>query len=674
MQALFWILLVLSVMYVLMQGGSSAQQAYNNCSGYTCPANNSSSSSSCSATILYRTQTLNEKLTNVATLFNATVKAIANLSDIKQFSGSLAFATPLYIPITCRCLNGTYQAPVSRLITNGDTFFTIANEYEGLTTVQAIQAANPNQVSTNLMIGTNITIPLRCACPAASAAQQQTDHEITNFFLTFVVFPGETLDVVSSYSNDCIPDLEAANKVNAHTTLETHTTFLVPLANLPPLSSINFKTPHRSASSDRRFYIGLGIGISTTLVAVSLLLIFLVLACKKKWDPKNGRGVPELESEIGEMLTNNRGDSMVSSDGFQKDVLLARMSDMVGSGKPLVFSYEELQEATMNFSDGKRIQGSVFWGKVRGKLVGIKQMKGNMTESELKILTQVQHANLVKLVGICQNNTEYLYLVYEYAENGSISDCLHNKNVNPRTNFLRSGAIFLPWTTRIHIALDVASSLDYIHNYTNPSFVHRDVKSSNILLDGNFRAKLRTFRMAKSANGSRTRPTLTKDIVGTQGYMAPEYLEHGLVTPKADVFAFGVVLLEILSGKEAMMRLVEGVENGAGKAREARPLSSQIDEVLEGDNFKEKLQAWMDPLLQNAYPLDTACSVANLARNCLIAVPELRPNMKDIHYALSKILVSSLKWESSWLCDHSTYIIGSYVFVNTKICTLLRVW
>jgi hypothetical protein len=513
-----------------MQGGSSAQQAYNNASGYTCPANNSSSSS-CSATILYRTQTLNEKLTNVGTLFNATVKAIANLSNIKQFSGSLGFATPLYIPITCRCLNGTYQAPVSRLITNGDTFFTIANKYEGLTTVQAIQAANPNQVSTNLMIGTNITIPLRCACPAASAAQQQTDHEITNFFLTFVVFPGETLDVISSYSNAYIPDLEAANKVNAHTTLETYTTFLVPLANLPPLSLINFKTPRRllsnkthtpspapthsapsptpvasrvhppapthpapsptpvaspvhspapthpapsptpvaspvhppapthpapsptpvaspvhspapthpapsptpvaspvhspapthpapsptpvaapgvpsgnessPASSNRKFYIALGIGISTSLVAVSLLAIFLILACKKKWDPKNGHGVPELESEIGEMLTNNRGDTMVSSDGFQKDVMLARMSDMVGSDKPLVFSYEELQEATMNFSDGKRIQGSVFWGKVRGKLVVIKQMKGNMTESELKILTEVHHANLVTISIAC---------------------------------------------------------------------------------------------------------------------------------------------------------------------------------------------------------------------------------------------------------------------------------
>jgi hypothetical protein len=131
--------------------------------------------------------------------------------------------------------------------------------------------------------------------------------------------------------------------------------------------------------------------------------------------------------------------------------------------------------------------------------------------------------------------------------------------------------------------------------------------------------------------------------------MAPEYLEHGLVTPKPDVFAFGVVVLEILSSKEVMMRLVEGVENGAGKAREARPLSSQIDEVLEGDNFKEKLQAWMDSPLQNAYPIDTACSVATLARNCLVADPEQRPNMKDIDYALSKILVSSLESESSVL-------------------------
>jgi serine/threonine protein kinase len=238
-------------------------------------------------------------------------------------------------------------------------------------------------------------------------------------------------------------------------------------------------------------------------------------------------------------------------------------------------------------------------------------------------------------------SSEHLYVVYEYAENGSLSDCLH-KEADPTSNFSRS-VPFLPWTTRVQIALDVASGLDYIHNYTNPSFVHKDVKSSNILLDGNFRAKVANFGMAKSADGTAAGPMLTRHIVGTQGYMAPEYLEHGLVTPKADVFAFGVVLLEILSGQEAIIRPGEG---DVGQWKE-RVLSSQVGEILEGDNYKENLQAWMDPLLQNGYPLDTACSVAQLAKTCVDSDPALRPNMKDITYALSKMLASSLEWESS---------------------------
>jgi serine/threonine protein kinase len=225
--------------------------------------------------------------------------------------------------------------------------------------------------------------------------------------------------------------------------------------------------------------------------------------------------------------------------------------------------------------------------------------------------------------------------------------------------------------------LDVASGLDYIHNYANPSFVHKDVKSSNILIDGNFRAKLANFGMAKSTDdgsnpGVGTPVMLTRHIVGTQGYMAPEYLEHGLVTAKGDVYAFGVVLLEILSGKEAMVSRqlpspLEGNNYASGEERllsslpsplegnnyasgEERLLSSLFQaEVLEGENFKEKLQAWMDPLLQNAYPLDTACDTATLAKECLNSDLAVRPNMKDVTYTLSKMLASSLEWESSVL-------------------------
>jgi serine/threonine protein kinase len=263
----------------------------------------------------------------------------------------------------------------------------------------------------------------------------------------------------------------------------------------------------------------------------------------------------------------------------------------------------------------------------------------------------------VRLIGISTNNTEDLYLVFEYADNGSLSDCLHGMAIDPTTASFSQSVPFLPWTTRIHIALDVASALDYIHNYANPGFVHKDVKSSNILIDSDFRAKLANFGMAKSTdNGSNpgvgTPVMLTRHIVGTQGYMAPEYLEHGLVTAKADVYAFGVVLLEILSGKEAMVsrQLSSPLEGNNYASGEERLLSSLFQaEVLEGENFKTKLQAWMDPLLQNAYPLDTACDTATLAKACLNSDLAERPNMNDVTYMLNKMLASSLEWESTVL-------------------------
>jgi serine/threonine protein kinase len=247
----------------------------------------------------------------------------------------------------------------------------------------------------------------------------------------------------------------------------------------------------------------------------------------------------------------------------------------------------------------------------------------------------------VKLVGMCVGGSEHLYLVYEYAENGSLNDCLSDQAAIGRNRFTQSAA-YLPWTARVRIALDVASGLEYIHNYTNPSFVHKDVKSSNILLDGQFRAKVANFGMAKSAASSGAGPLLTRHITGTQGYMAPEYLEHGLVIVKADAFAYGVVLLEILSGKEAIVRSEDGTEK-------ERALSDLIHDVLDGQQQQQTLQLrrFMDPQLHSAFPLDIALSVASLARTCVDFDPALRPSMKDVTFALSKMLAASQDWESS---------------------------
>lgn len=169
-------------------------------------------------------------------------------------------------------------------------------------------------------------------------------------------------------------------------------------------------------------------------------------------------------------------------------------------------------------------------------------------------------------------------MVFEYAENGSLSDCLHSEVAHPTSTYSRSTGL-LSWTKRVQIALDIASGLEYIHNYTNPSFVHKDVKSSNILLDADWHAKVANFGMAKSSSG----PMLTNHIVGTQGYMAPEFLEHGLVTTKADVFSFGVVLLELITGEEA---IVQGRDQYKGWT-----LASAVS------NVEEELRNWIDSRL-----------------------------------------------------------------------------
>lgn len=161
------------------------------------------------------------------------------------------------------------------------------------------------------------------------------------------------------------------------------------------------------------------------------------------------------------------------------------------------------------------------------------------------------------------------------------------------------------------------------------------VKSSNILLDSAFRAKIANFAMAKSGGGN---DMMTRHIAGTYGYMAPEYLNHGLVTTKADVFAFGVVVLELLSGEEAI---------SAGTSDEERCLYSAIRPILESPDPVTSLKRWMDPALSTNYPLNTAFSVATLAKSCVDPDPLQRPSMKDITFALSKCLTASLEWETS---------------------------
>ncbi|RVX15846.1 Protein LYK5 [Vitis vinifera] len=251
-----------------------------------------------------------------------------------------------------------------------------------------------------------------------------------------------------------------------------------------------------------------------------------------------------------------------------------------------VYKYEELQKAAGYFGEANRIKGSVYRASFKGDDAAIKMMKGDVSE-EINILKQINHSK------------------------------------------------------RVQIAYDAADALNYLHNLISPPCIHKNLKISNILLDGNMRGKVTNFGLARrlgNEEGDGGGLQLTRHVVGTQGYMAPEYVENGVVTPKLDIFAFGVVILELLTGKEAAP---------SQKKEGGELLSVSINEVLQGDNVRDKLRGFIDPCLAHEYPFDLAFSMAQLAKSCVAHDLNARPTMSDIFVILSKILSSSLDWDPS---------------------------
>ncbi|XP_050161098.1 lysM domain receptor-like kinase 3 isoform X4 [Malus sylvestris] len=312
--------------------------------------------------------------------------------------------------------------------------------------------------------------------------------------------------------------------------------------------------------------------------------------------------------------------------------------------KPVVFTYEDIFSSTDGFSDSRLLghgrYGSVYYGLLREQEVAIKRMTATKTKeflSEIKVLCKVHHSNLVELIGYAASDEE-LFLIYEYAQKGSLKSHLHDPQNKGHTS--------LSWIMRVQIALDAARALEYIHEHTKSHYVHRDIKTSNILLDGSFRAKISDFGLAKIfGKTSDGEATVTK-VVGTYGYLAPEYLSDGRATAKSDIYAFGVVLFELISGKEAVIR----TEGTATKNSERRSLVSIMQTALRTspDSVSmSNLKDYIDPNMMDLYPHDCLFKVAMIAKQCVDDDPILRPDMKGVVISLSQILLTSVEWEAT---------------------------
>ncbi|CAL9012975.1 unnamed protein product [Prunus brigantina] len=231
------------------------------------------------------------------------------------------------------------------------------------------------------------------------------------------------------------------------------------------------------------------------------------------------------------------------------------------------FSYGEILAATRNFSKGRVLGRGALSCVFRGRVgilrtaVAIKRLDKEDKESskafcrELMISSSLQNPNVTPLVGFCIDPEEGLFLVYKYVSGGSLERHLHEKKRGVK------GSAPLPWSVRHKVAIGIAEAIAYLHNGTERCIVHRDIKPSNILLSSNKTAKLCDFGLATWTSAPSI-PFLCKTVKGTFGYLAPEYFQHGKISDKTDVYAFGVVLLELITGRKPIeARRPQGEEN-----------------------------------------------------------------------------------------------------------------
>eukprot|EP00253_Pinus_taeda_P021562 PITA_21562 len=281
----------------------------------------------------------------------------------------------------------------------------------------------------------------------------------------------------------------------------------------------------------------------------------------------------------------------------------------------MVFTLHQIVEATQNFSH--QIQsgasGTVFLGKLPdAKEIAIKVLSQHSKEelgeflTEVDLLSRVHHKNLVSLLGYCFATSEEPMLIFEYMSQGSLKDHLHG------------GLSKLNWKSRLKIAIDAAEALQYLHICCIPMIIHRDVKTSNILLDSDLNGKLGGFGLSIMTMDRKA--PIEDRVMGSFGYLDPEYFRTQQFTQKSDVYSFGVVLLEIICGRRALDPTLPVEE---------RVLPRWVEDYVANETLGKMVKI-IDKNMDGKYDMKSITMVAKLALRCVEDTPSCRPSMSEV--------------------------------------------
>ncbi|KAL1298029.1 probable receptor-like protein kinase At1g80640 isoform X1 [Arachis hypogaea] len=350
---------------------------------------------------------------------------------------------------------------------------------------------------------------------------------------------------------------------------------------------------------------------SALLLGIFLLVLYVWFRRHRSLTSSSSKSQGNMEAEKGETL-----------NPVNAKLNYSRMADKKSS--VAIFDFQLLEAATNSFSNSNVMAESGSRIVYRAHLdenfhAAVKKADSDADrefENEVSWLSKIRHQNIIKLMGYCIHG-ESRFLVYELMENGSLETQLHGPN--------RGSS--LTWYLRLRIAVDVARALEYLHEHSNPPVVHRDIKSSNVLLDSNFNAKLTDFGLAISSGVQHKNMKMS----GTLGYVAPEYISHGKLTDKSDVYAFGVVLLELLTGKKPMENM------------SADQYQSLVSWAMPQLTDRLKLPSIVDPVIKDTMDLKHLYQVAAVAVLCVQAEPSYRPLITDVLHSLIPLVHNQLK-------------------------------